>query len=137
MVVIGVLVTVGPSTEGLAAEGMPLKVAYEKILTDKSTVALVAAENARLIVVELVTEEMVRNAAAELASPGVPTPFCRCVEEDGKRVYVVGYTNNDGSEVIRDRGNFGPLAESDLHFLECELLARTVLTAALGIDKEG
>lgn len=61
MVVIGVLVTVGPSTEGLAAEGMPLKVAYEKILTDKSTVALVAAENARLIVVELVTEEMVRT----------------------------------------------------------------------------
>ena len=51
--------TVGPPSERFAAEGVPLEVADQKILTNEGAVALVAAEDACLVVVELVSKQMI------------------------------------------------------------------------------
>lgn len=53
------LVSVGPSTKRLATKGMSFEVTDEEVLSDKGTIALVTAEDACLVVVELMTKEMV------------------------------------------------------------------------------
>jgi hypothetical protein len=68
IIVVAVLVAVGPSAERLAAESMALEMTYEEILTNKGAIALVATEDARLVVVELVAQKMVGTGVALCAS---------------------------------------------------------------------
>lgn len=59
VLVVVILVTVGPSAESLSAQSVSLEMTNEKVLTDKGAIALIAAEDACLIVIELVAQEVV------------------------------------------------------------------------------
>ena len=62
------LVSIGPSAERLATECMSFEMTNEKVLSDKGAIALIAAEDTGLVVVELVTKEMVRSRVALCAA---------------------------------------------------------------------
>lgn len=60
--------TIRPSAKSFATKGMPFEMTDQEVLADKGAVALIAAENARLIVIELVSKEMIRPRVALFAS---------------------------------------------------------------------
>ncbi len=78
---------------------MSLEMAYEQVLTNKSAIALVTAENASLVVVELVSEEMIRTRVA-LSTAGLVA----CVPHlGGGRIFA----HHDGSACARARTGEG------------------------------